>query len=99
MTRPQLRKRTSCLMVKTNIRLRNCGSSNDALRNCVHSLDIFRAAKVVIDRHGDAAAGCAMGRVEVLMEAGDILGCSAWRRILEAVGGLQRRRRDDEPPN
>jgi len=32
---------------------------------------IFRAAKLVIDQHGEGAATCAAGRADLLLEDGD----------------------------
>ena len=61
--------------------------------------DIYRAAKVVIERHGDAASRYVLGRVKVHMQAGDILGCATWRRIREAIDELIRGRRDGESLN
>jgi hypothetical protein len=62
-------------------------------------LDIYRAAKLVIDRHGDDAVLYASGRADFLMEDGDIEGAVIWRRITVAVEELQRQRRPDEAVN
>ena len=62
-------------------------------------LDIYRAAKLVIDQHGDDAALYASGRADVLLEDGDIEGATIWRRITAAVEELQRQRRPDEAIN
>jgi hypothetical protein len=61
--------------------------------------DIFRAAKLLIDRHGEEAATFAAGRADLLLEEGDIDGSAVWRRILAAIEELQRGRREDEAVN
>ena len=58
--------------------------------------DIFRAAKLLIDQHGDDAPIHAAQRADGLLEEGDVDGAAVWRRILEAIEELQRVRRDDE---
>ncbi len=61
--------------------------------------DIFRAAKLMIDQHGEDAAIRAAQRADELLEEGDLDGATVWRRILEAIEELQRGRRDGEPIN
>jgi hypothetical protein len=61
--------------------------------------DIYRAAKMLIDQHGEDAAERAAQRADVLLEEGDVEGAAVWRQILWAVGDLTRARRDDEPVN
>jgi hypothetical protein len=61
--------------------------------------DIFRAAKLLIDRHGDDADIRAAERADELLDDGDIEGSAVWRRIIEAIEELQRGRRDGEPLN
>jgi hypothetical protein len=51
--------------------------------------DIYRAAKLVIDQHGDDAAIRAAERADKLLEDGDIDGALVWRRILAAIEELQ----------
>ena len=58
--------------------------------------DIFRAAKPMIDQHGDDAAICAARRVDELLDGGDMDGAIIWRRIAEAIEELKRRRRENE---
>jgi hypothetical protein len=62
-------------------------------------IDIYRAAKLVIDRHGDDAALYAAARTAVLAGEGDAEGAAIWRRITAAVEELQRERRPDEAVN
>jgi hypothetical protein len=61
--------------------------------------DIYRAAKLVIDQHGEDAAIRAAQRADVLLDEGDLDGAIVWRRILEAIGELTRTRRDGESLN
>lgn len=46
--------------------------------------DIYRAARLLIDQHGESAAERAERRVSELWDAGDAEGAAVWRRILEA---------------
>jgi hypothetical protein len=62
-------------------------------------IDIYRAAKLVIDRHGDDAALYAAARTAVLAGEGDVEGAEVWHQITAAVEELQRERRPDEAVN
>jgi hypothetical protein len=59
-------------------------------------LTIYRAARLLIDKHGDEAALYAAGRADLFLEKGDISGTAIWRRIMAAVEELQRGRRSGE---
>jgi hypothetical protein len=61
--------------------------------------DIFRGAKLLMDRHGEKAPLRAAERADQLVGAGDMVGATAWRRILKAVEELQRRPRKGERVN
>jgi hypothetical protein len=56
------------------------------------AIDIYRAAKLVIDQHGEEAALYAAARTAVLAGEGDIEGAAVWRQITAAVEELQRER-------
>ncbi len=56
----------------------------------ISDLDIYRAANVLIKRHGPDAPIHAAMRADAMLEAGDLDGVSVWRRILRAVEELQR---------
>jgi hypothetical protein len=58
--------------------------------------EIFQAAKLLIDQHGEDAAMRAAQRADELLDGGDMDGAVVWRRILEAIEELQRGRREDE---
>ena len=65
----------------------------------IDDLDIYRAAKLVIDNHREDAALYAMARTAVLAGEGDAEGAAIWRQITAAVEELQRERRPGEPVN
>jgi len=52
--------------------------------------DIWRAAQLVIKRHGADAPAFAAQRADELFTEGDYDGAAVWRRILHAVEELQR---------
>ena len=52
-------------------------------------LDLWRAAKLLIDQHGEAATVAAMNRADALAAQGDTAGKIVWLRILEAIEELQ----------
>ncbi len=51
----------------------------------VDDLDIYRAARVLINQHGDEAPLHAAMRAEDLLDKGDLDGCAVWRCILRAI--------------
>ena len=55
-------------------------------------IDIWRAAKVLIDRYGDEAPAEAMKRADNMEAIGDEVGTAVWRRIRQYVCELQRTR-------
>lgn len=56
----------------------------------VYPLDIWRSAKLLLDRHGEEAPGQARVRAMSLRQDGDEQGAAVWQRIHEAVVELQR---------
>jgi hypothetical protein len=62
-------------------------------------IDIYRAAKVVIDRDGEDAQLYAAARTVVHAGEGDEEGAAIWRQIATAIEELQRERRDGESVN
>ena len=52
--------------------------------------DIFRAAKMRIDQHGDDAPIRAAQRADTLLDEGDVDSAVVRRRILEAIEELTR---------
>ena len=53
----------------------------------IDALDLWRAAKLLVDRSGKTATVEAMKRADALAAQGDAAGKVAWLRILEAVKG------------
>ena len=58
--------------------------------------DIYRSAKLLIDRHGDDAVIEAAMRADELLEAGDMGGKAVWLRILKAIEELQSKERPED---
>ncbi len=58
-------------------------------------LDIWRAAKLLVDRHGSEAAMHAAMRADELLNEGDVHGQRIWLRIVKTIDELQRTRGDD----
>jgi hypothetical protein len=53
-------------------------------------IDIWRAADLLVKRHGADAAIVAAQRADELLDRGDLDGERIWRRIVAAVRELQR---------
>jgi triphosphoribosyl-dephospho-CoA synthetase len=53
-------------------------------------IDIWRAAHLLLKRHGADAAIVAAQRADELLAQGDLDGQSIWKRIVNAVRELQR---------
>jgi hypothetical protein len=62
-------------------------------------IDVYRAAKLLIDQHGHEAVLHAVGRADFLLEEGDFEGAAVWRTILGAIKELQRAREPNEAVN
>ncbi len=54
----------------------------------IPDLDIYRSANVLVKHHGADAPIHAAMRTDELLEAGDLDGYAAWKRIIKAVGEL-----------
>jgi hypothetical protein len=62
--------------------------------------DIWRAAQILIEKHGASAADWARNRQLDMLGQHDILGHAIWGRIAAAIDELQREeRRDGEKVN
>jgi hypothetical protein len=62
-------------------------------------LDIYRAAKLLVDQHGEDAPLQAAERADELLEAGDFEGAAIWQTIVGAIEELRRGRLDGESVN
>ncbi len=56
----------------------------------IPDLDIYRSAQVLVRRCGEDAPIEAAMRADAMLDKGDLDGFSVWKRILWAVGELQR---------
>ena len=56
----------------------------------VDDIDIYRAAKLLIDKHGGDADVIAIKRATKMLDAGDVDGYAVWKRIVEAIKDMQR---------
>jgi hypothetical protein len=65
----------------------------------IEAPDIFRAAKLLIDQHGEDAPLRAAQRADELLKDGDIDGSAVWGRILAAINELRRGRLEGEALN
>jgi hypothetical protein len=63
------------------------------------NLDIYRAAKLVIEQHSGQAALLAASRVDEFLDEGDVEGATVWGAIVRAIEELQRGRRTGEAMN
>jgi len=54
----------------------------------VSDLDIYRAANMLIERHGSAALAEAGRMIDRMLAAGDEEGHTVWRRIRSAIKAL-----------
>ena len=52
--------------------------------------DVWRAATLLIKRHGDDAALVAAQRADELLVVGDLEGSAVWKQILGAISELVR---------
>ena len=51
--------------------------------------EIYRSAKLLIDRHGDDAVIEAAMKADKMLEQGDLDGLATWNRILRAIEELR----------
>ncbi len=56
----------------------------------VDNIDIYRAAKLLIDKHGDHAQLRAIKRTTKMLDSGDVDGYAVWKRIVDAIDDMQR---------
>ena len=56
----------------------------------IDEIDIWRRAKLLIDRHCDDASVHAAMRADAMFDVGDLEGAAVWRRIVAAIDELQK---------
>ncbi len=52
-------------------------------------IDLYRAANLYIDQHGDQAALQAAMRADALLSDGDMDVAATWRKIIKAIEAMQ----------
>ena len=62
----------------------------------IPDFDICRAAKLLVDQHGEDAPTRVAERADELLEGGDTEDAAISRAIMDAIEELQRRRLDGE---
>lgn len=50
--------------------------------------DIYRAARIFMNQHGEAAEDLALSRMKSFMDEEDVVGASAWLMIAQAIKEL-----------
>lgn len=65
----------------------------------IDDIDLWRAAKLMVDRYGVEAEIEAASRADKLLEDGDLEGRAAWLRIVDAICELLRGRNPGEAVN
>ena len=65
----------------------------------VEDIDIWRAAAHMLKLYGADAAITAAMRADALLDQGDAEGFAVWKRVVSAIGQLERDRGADEPVN
>ena len=58
----------------------------------METIDIYRSAKLLIDRYGEDATLEAAARADDLFDEGDLDGAKIWRAILRVIVDFQRDR-------
>ena len=56
----------------------------------ISDLDVYRSARLLIEKHGDEAPIHAAMNADAMLERGDLDGRAVWLGILKAVKELQR---------
>ena len=55
----------------------------------INDIDIYRSAKLLIDKHGDETDITAIKRATEMLNAGDVDGYAVWKRVLQAIEQLE----------
>jgi len=64
----------------------------------MEDIDVWRSAHHYMKRYGDDAAVKAAMRADKLLAAGDTAGFHVWRRIVTAIGELEREKPSASEP-
>ncbi len=66
----------------------------EGVKKVTDDIDIYRAAKLLIDKHGDEADIIAIKRAIKMLDDGDVDGYAVWKRIAGAINDTQRETRN-----
>ena len=56
----------------------------------ISEIDVYRSAKLLVDRHGDEAPIHAAMKADTMLERGDMDGRAVWLRIVDAIRDMLR---------
>ncbi len=59
----------------------------------IDDIDIYRSAKLLIDKYGDKAAVIAIKRASQMLDIDDVDGYAVWKRTLRAIEQLESTKR------
>ncbi len=62
----------------------------EGVKKVTDDIDIYRAAKLLIDKHGDEADVIAIKRATKMLDEGDVDGYAVWKRIVDAIKDTER---------
>ncbi len=54
----------------------------------ISDLDIYRTAKLLVDKHGTDAPIHAAMKADAMLDKGDMGGAAMWRRVIKAIEEL-----------
>ncbi len=63
----------------------------EGFKRVTDDIDIYRAAKLLIDKHGDEADIIAIKRATKMLDDGDVDGYAVWKRIVDAIKDMERK--------
>ena len=61
----------------------------------MESIDIYRTANLLIEKHGDNAVIAAAMKADAMLDKGDLDGQRVWKAIVKAIEELQRGERKE----
>jgi len=64
-------------------------SENNTIGTYISDKDIYRSAKLFMDKHGDDAISESLKKSAKLLAKGDVQGGEVWNRIANAIGWMQ----------
>ncbi len=64
----------------------------------ISDLDIYRTAKLLVDKHGAEAPIHAAMKADAMLDKGDMDGKAVWLRVVKAIEELLATERDENTP-